>query len=162
MWMMLWWDCGSWCRTVRLNANLRAYIVWVSTFMPYPGTVLDDFTRKQGLLDEDKWDDVRSYRGGSVLKPTTFTALELEQMRVLFKWHLNSALDNDCSAEYQKNIDELEQQSEDHWMDGSVEKIYAERDTELDQRFRRLECDHYITKKYVNMFWAKEYDYDLT
>ena len=33
--------------TVRLNAKLRSYIVWVSTFMPYPGTVLHDYCVSQ-------------------------------------------------------------------------------------------------------------------
>jgi radical SAM superfamily enzyme YgiQ (UPF0313 family) len=148
--------------TVRLNARLRAYIVWMSTFMPYPGTVLHDFCVNNDLIDPQKWDEVRSYRGGSVLKEKSFTYLELEKMRVLFKWHLNVALDNECSSEYQREIDTLDALSPEDWMAGKAEEAYYERDPELDKRFREREVDHYITKKYVNMFWAKEYGYDIS
>jgi radical SAM superfamily enzyme YgiQ (UPF0313 family) len=148
--------------TVRLNAKLRSYIVWVSTFMPYPGTVLHDFCVKNDLIDPGKWDEVRSYRGGSVLRETSFSRLDLEKIRVLFKWYLNSALQNDCSAEYQKNVDELEAMSDADWLNGKAEEVYQERDPVLDKRFRELEVDHYMTKKYINMFWAKEYDYDIS
>lgn len=148
--------------TVRLNAKLRSYIVWMSTFMPYPGTVLYDFCVNNDLIDEQKWNEVRSYRGGSVLKETSFTYLALEKMRVLFKWHLNAALENECSSEYQRNIDELEAMSDDDWKNGNAESEYNARDPEIDQRFRSLEVDHYITKKYINMFWAKEYNYDIS
>jgi radical SAM superfamily enzyme YgiQ (UPF0313 family) len=148
--------------TVRLNAKLRAYIVWVSTFMPYPGTVLHDFCVNNDLIDPQKWDEIRSYRGGSVLKETSFTYLELEKIRVLFKWHLNVALENECSDLYRKNIEELERLSPDDWFGGKAEEAFHQRDPELDQRFRERKVDHYITKKYVNMFWAKEYDYDIS
>jgi radical SAM superfamily enzyme YgiQ (UPF0313 family) len=148
--------------TVRLNAQLRAYIVWVSTFMPYPGTVLHDFCVNHDLIDPQKWDEVRSYRGGSVLKETSFSHLDLEKVRVLFKWYLNVALENECSAEYAKNIEDLEAMSADDWFAGKAEEVYHERDPVLDGRFRELEIDHYITKKYVNMFWAKEYGYDIS
>ncbi len=148
--------------TVRLNAKLRSYIVWMSTFMPYPGTVLHDFCVNNELIDPQKWNEVRSYRGGSVLKETSFRYIDLEKMRVLFKWHLNVALENDCSAEYQRNIEELHAMSDDDWFAGKAEEVYVERDPVLDQRFREREIDHYITKKYVNMFWAKEYGYDIS
>jgi radical SAM superfamily enzyme YgiQ (UPF0313 family) len=148
--------------TVRLNAQLRAYIVWMSVFMPYPGTVLHDFCVHNDLIDPAKWDEVRSYRGGSVLKETSFRHLDLEKMRVLFKWHLNVALDNECSAEYRAHIDRLEALSADDWLNGRAEEAYHERDPILDKRYRELEVDHYITKKYINMFWAKEYGYDIS
>jgi|GEM_PF-1399292 len=148
--------------TVSLNAKLRAYIVWMSTFMPYPGTVLHDFCVNGGLIDPQRWNDIRSYRGGSVLKEGSFTYLELEKVRVLFKWQLNAALENECSDEYRKNVDDLEKMSEGDWMSGKAEEVYQEIDPKLDKRFRELEVDHYITKKYVNMFWAKEYGYDIS
>jgi radical SAM superfamily enzyme YgiQ (UPF0313 family) len=148
--------------TVRLNAKLRAYIVWVSTFMPYPGTVLHDFCVNNDLIDPQKWNEIRSYRGGSVLKETSFNYLDLEKMRVLFKWQLNAALENECSAEYRRNIDELEAMSADDWFHGRAEEVYNERDPEIDLRYRELEVDHYISKKYINMFWAREYGFDIS
>lgn len=148
--------------TVRLNAKLRSYIVWMSTFMPYPGTVLHDFCVNNDLIDPQKWDEVRSYRGGSVLKEGSFTYLELEKMRVMFKWHLNAELENDCSDEYQQYIDRLSARKDSDWFDGVAEDAFHELDRELDQRWRERKVDHYITKKYVNMFWAEEYDYDIS
>jgi radical SAM superfamily enzyme YgiQ (UPF0313 family) len=148
--------------TVRLNAKLRAYIVWMSTFMPYPGTVLHDYCVNNKLIDESKWDAVRSYRGGSVLKEISFTYLELEKMRVLFKWHLNAALENECSSDYQKNVDELSSYDEEAWTSGKVEEIYMQRDPVLDSYWRDRGIDHYISKKYVNMLWAREYDFDIS
>jgi len=149
-------------RTASLNAELRAYIVWVSTFMPYPGTTLDTFCRENNLVDEGRWNDIKSYRGGSVLNETSFTHLELEQIRVLFRWYLNYYLNNECSDVYKQNIDELLAMSEEDWMSGEVEKIWQQREPELDAMFREQKIDHYVGKKYVNMLWAKEYDYDLS
>jgi len=130
--------------------------------MPYPGTVLHDFCVNSDLIDPQKWDEIRSYRGGSVLKEKSFSYLELEKIRVLFKWHLNVALENECSEVYRKNIEELEAMSPDDWFGGNAEELFHQRDPELDKRFRDQQIDHYITKKYVNMFWAKEYDYDIS
>ncbi len=149
-------------RTASLNSQLRAYIVWVSTFMPYPGTELDTFCNEKGLVDVQRWDEIKSYRGGSVLKETSFTHLQLEKIRVLFRWYLNYYLDNECSETYKQNIDELEAMSEEQWMSGEVEKIWQEREPGLDDMFRKQKVDHYVGKKYVNILWAKEYDYDLS
>lgn len=149
-------------RTASLNAELRAYIVWVSTFMPYPGTILDTFCRENNLVDEDRWNDIKSYRGGSVMNESTFTHLELEQIRVLFRWYLNYYLKNECSDIYKQNIDELLTMSKEDWMSGEVEKIWQEREPKLDAMFREQKIDHYVGKAYVNMLWAKEYDYDLS
>jgi len=148
--------------TVRLNAELRPYIAWLSTFMPYPGTSLYEFCKKNDLIDESRWDNIFSYRQGSVLKEKSFTYLDLEKIRLLFKWQLNAALRNQCSLEYCRNIDELAHLSPDSWFGGQAEEIYKTRDAELDEKYRQEGVDHYITKKYVNMFWAREYDYDLT
>lgn len=149
-------------RTASLNSELRAYIVWVSTFMPYPGTSLDTFCRENNLVDEGRWNDIKSYRGGSVLNESSFTYLELEQIRVLFRWYLNYYLNNECSDAYKQNIDELLAMSEEDWMSGEVEKIWQQREPELDAMFREQKIDHYVGKKYVNMLWAREYDYDLS
>ena len=130
--------------------------------MPYPGTVLHDFCVKNDLIDAKRWADVHSYRGGSVLKETSFTHLELEKMRVLFKWHLNASLQNECSAEYQASINELEATCDEDWRGGIAEAMYHQRDQELDAKYRRRQVDHYITKAYVNMFWAGEYSYDIS
>lgn len=148
--------------TVRLNAKLRSYIVWMSTFMPYPGTVLHDFCVNNDLIDPQKWDEVRSYRGGSVLKEGSFNYLDLEKMRVMFKWHLNVALENDCSDDFAGYVKRLSARKDSDWFDGTAEDAFQEMDRELDQRWRERKVDHYITKKYVNMFWAEEYDYDIS
>ena len=34
--------------TIQLNALIRPYIVWLSTFNPYPGTELFDWIEKNG------------------------------------------------------------------------------------------------------------------
>jgi radical SAM superfamily enzyme YgiQ (UPF0313 family) len=148
--------------TARLNAQLRPYIVWYSTFMPYPGTVLWDFCKEHDLMDETKWDEVRSYRGGTVLKEKSFTHLDLEKVRVMFRWHLNEQLANECSDDYARNIVELSALGEDRWMSGEAEKMWREREDELDEKYRNRRVDHYVGKKYVNIFWAKEYGFDLT
>ncbi len=148
--------------TVRLNAQVRAYIVWVSVFMPYPGTALHQFCLDNDLLDPQRWDDVRSYRGGTVLKETSFTHLELEKVRVLFRAYLNAFLENDCSADYRELAEELEAAGADDWSGGKAEQLFQQRDAELDGKWRRREVDHYVLKKYINMLWAKEYDYDIS
>ncbi len=149
-------------QTARLNAQLRAYIVWYSTFMPYPGTSLWDFCKKNDLMDESKWDEVRSYRGGTVLKEKSFTHLDLEKVRVMFRWHLNEQLNNECSEDYARNIRELSALSDEIWLSGEAEKLWRERENEIDEKYRKLKVDHYVGKKYINIFWAKEYDFDLT
>ncbi|MEZ5843954.1 MAG: radical SAM protein [Hyphomicrobiaceae bacterium] len=149
-------------QTARLNAQLRAYIVWYSTFMPYPGTGLWDFCKSNDLMDEAKWDEVRSYRGGTVLKEKTFTHVELEKMRVMFRWYLNEALANECSDDYGRQIREFSALPDDVWLSGEVETMWRDRENELDAKYRRLQVDHYVGKKYVNIFWAREYGYDMS
>jgi anaerobic magnesium-protoporphyrin IX monomethyl ester cyclase len=149
-------------QTARLNAKLRAYIVWVSTFMPYPGTVLDDFCKKNSLVDESRWDNVRSYRGGTVLKEISFRESDLERVRIMFRWYLNASLENECSSEYQKHIDDMSRLPDERWLTGELEDEWRIRDAELDTKFRAQKVDHYVGKKYINMLWAKEYDYDLS
>ena len=149
-------------QTARLNARLRAYIVWVSTFMPYPGTVLYDYCHANDLVDDSKWDEVRSYRGGSILKETSFTQLELEKVRVMFRWYLNSSLNNACSERYQQAIDALWAAPDEDWLNGKAESEWAAQEAELDGQFREQQVDHYVGKKYINILWAKEYDYDLS
>ena len=113
-------------------------------------------------MDETKWDEVRSYRGGTVLKEKSFTHLDLEKVRVMFRWHLNEQLANECSDDYARNIVELSALGEDRWMSGEAEKMWREREDELDEKYRNRRVDHYVGKKYVNIFWAKEYGFDLT
>ena len=97
-----------------------------------------------------------------MLKEGSFSYLELEKMRVLFKWHLNAALENECSADFQEHIDNLSALGEDEWFSGKAEDMFQEIDPDLDQKWRKEKVDHYITKKYVNMFWAEEYGYDIS
>ena len=80
----------------------------------------------------------------------------------MFRWMLNARLGNECSEEYQKNIDELSRLDDEKWLNGEAEEIWQEREPKLDQKFRDLKVDHYVGKKYVNILWAKEYDYDLS
>ncbi|MBI3943112.1 MAG: radical SAM protein, partial [Chloroflexi bacterium] len=148
--------------TIRLNANLRPYIVWMSTFMPYPGTELWQFCQENDLIDNSKWDVVNSYRGDSVLRENYISNIDLRKMRTMFKWYLNSEIGNEVSDTYRQNIQELNALPEDHWQDETARQIFQERDEELDERFRRLKYDHYVTKKYVNVYWGKLYNYDLT
>jgi anaerobic magnesium-protoporphyrin IX monomethyl ester cyclase len=149
-------------QTARLNARLRPYIVWVSTFMPYPGTELDSYCRHNDLIDSQRWNQVGGYRGSTVLKETTFRHADLERVRVMFRWHLNASLGNECSAEYQRHIDDLWGHDDDRWLSGEMEPIWQEREKELDGRFRASQIDHYVGKKYINMLWAKEYGHDLS
>ena len=148
--------------TARLNSRLRPYIVWLSTFMPYPGTELYDFCKEQNLIDEGKWDEVYSYRGNTVLNQKYISNLEFNKIRILFKWYLNAFLNMEVSETYRKNIDELNKVSDDRWDNGEVQKIYAERDSELDHSFRQKKYGHYVSKKYVFIFWDKMYDFDLS
>lgn len=149
-------------QTARLNAQMRPYIVWVSTFMPYPNTALDDYCHEHNLIDPARWDEVRSYRGGSVLKEISFSHVDLEKVRMMFRWHLNANLGNECSGAYAKAIEDLSALPDDKWMAGEVEALWRDREEELDRRFRAEKVDHYVGKKYINMLWAKEYGYDMS
>ena len=148
--------------TVRINASMKPYIVWVSTFIPYPGTELYYESIKKGMIDEAKWHHVDSYRGESVLKEEYLSALEFKKIRVLFRWFLNENLENEAKEMFHANIQELSSLSNEQWQNGAVERIFNERDDEIDQYLRRKNISHYVRKKYINVFWGSEYDYDLS
>ncbi|MDH4099011.1 MAG: B12-binding domain-containing radical SAM protein [Nitrospirota bacterium] len=148
--------------TVSLNALMKPYIVWVSTFIPYPGSELYRDCVASGMLDSAKWDVVDSYRGASVLKDEYLPPLEFKKARVMFRWYLNANLHNEGRAIYLKNIDDLYSRSRELWENGEVEKIFAERDAEIDQELRKKDISHYVSKKYINIFWGREYQYDLS
>ncbi len=148
--------------TIRLNAVLKPYIVWLSTFNPYPGTELYRECVAKGMIDESKWEEVDSYRGGSVLKDEYLPSLELKKIRVLFRWMLNANLGNGAAAVYRKEIDAFLALPATYWANGAIERMFAERDAEVDMALRQRDVSHYVSKKYINMLWGKEYGYDLT
>jgi radical SAM superfamily enzyme YgiQ (UPF0313 family) len=148
--------------TVHLNARIKPYIVWVSTFIPYPGTSLYLECRKQGLIDDDKLHAIGSYRGDSPLIEEAVPALPFMKLRQLFRWHLNVALHNEARPVYEEQIRDLLTYPADAWLDGSVEREFLQRDAEIDQYLRDRDISHYVSKKYINIFWGKEYGYDLT
>ncbi len=148
--------------TVRLNALLRPYIVWLSTFNPYPGTELYKKCLEKNMINQSKIDSVESYREDSVLKDEFLPPLEFKKIRVMFRWHLNAFLANGAEKVYRENIREIDGLSDDHWRNGEAEKIFLERDRELDRHFRHRLIDHYIRKKYINILWGELYNYDLT
>ena len=114
------------------------------------------------MIDEAKWHHVNSYRGESVLKEEYLSALEFKKIRVLFRWFLNENLENEAKEMFHANIQDLSSLSNEQWQNGTVERIFKERDDEIDQYLRRRNISHYIRKKYINIFWGSEYDYDLS
>ncbi len=154
--------CENMLETVRLNAAIRPYVVWVSTFNPYPGTELHQLCVDQGLIDESRWDAVRSYRGASVIDPEHLDPVEFYKIHVMFRWFLNADLGNEAEKTYRQNIEELSSLSDDRWNDGTAENLFLERDSEIDEELRKKKIDHYVLKKYINIYWSKEYDYDLS
>ncbi len=148
--------------TVRLNAKLKPYIVWMSTFIPYPGTELYYESVKKGMIDEVKWEQVDSYRGESVLKEEFLHLLEFKKIRILFRWLLNANLGNSAQNIYNTEIEKLSSLPSEQWQDGTVEKIFRKRDAEIDQQLRNKCIDHYVSKKYINIYWGSDYNYDLT
>ncbi len=155
-------DITHMMETITLNAELKPYIVWLSTFNPYPGTELYRECMRRDMIDEAKWNEVDSYRGGSVLKDEILPALELKQLRVLFRWILNAHLGNEANEIYQKLLNEFHELPEEEWMNGTAEKKFIKKDNEVDEQLRKQNISHYVSKKYISMFWGKEYDYDLS
>jgi radical SAM superfamily enzyme YgiQ (UPF0313 family) len=148
--------------TVRLNAIMKPYIVSASTFFPYPGTELYNKCLKNGMIDLVKLDQVDSYRSESVLKEEILPSIEFKKFRILFRWLLNASLKNSAEMIFRKNIDELRSFSNAKWLDDTAEKIFLERDSEIDLELRKKDISHYVSKKYINIFWGKEYNYDLS
>jgi radical SAM superfamily enzyme YgiQ (UPF0313 family) len=148
--------------TIQLNAAIKPYIVWLSTFIPYPGTELYRECRKHHMIDEAKWDQVHSYRGDSILKEEFLPFLPFRKLRLMFLWLLNARLNGQTKDIYQPAIDQLSALPDEQWRNGSVEKLYAEKADEIDRILRERDISHYVKKKYINIFWGKEYDYDLT
>ena len=148
--------------TVRLNARIKPYIVWLSTFIPYPGSLLYDECRKKGMIDEDKWTEVVSYREESPLKDAFLPRRAFRKIRVMFRWHLNSCLGNSAASIYKDAIRDLSSLPNEQWEIGEIDKVFTKRDDEIDAYLRQKDISHYMRKKYVNIFWGSEYDYDIT
>ena len=155
-------DFGHMSETIKLNAELKPYIVWLSTFNPYPGTGLYHHCLQKKLIDEEKWDEVDSYRGGSVLKDDVLPSVKLKKIRILFRWMLNSNLGTNADKIYKALCHEFNQFPEEEWDNGIVEEKFKVRDQEVDEMLRKKDISHYVGKKYINMFWGSEYDYDLS
>lgn len=148
--------------TVRLNARIKPYIVWLSTFNPYPGTELYYECLRKGMIDESKWDRIDSYRGGTVLKDKYLSSLELKKVRLLFRWYLNANLENSCVKIYKDVIEQFVSLDDEKWENGEVESEFQQVDQQIDSDLRKRGVDHFVSKKYINIFWAKEYQYDLS
>jgi radical SAM superfamily enzyme YgiQ (UPF0313 family) len=148
--------------TVQLNAQMKPYIVWLSTFIPYPGTALYKLCREKGMIDEAKWNQADSYRGESVLKDEYLPPLKFKKIRVMYRWFLNANLNNDVRGIYRDHIRELDSLPDDQWHDGCVERLFKEREAQIDQDLRKKDIGHYVGKKYIHIYFGKEYHYDLT
>jgi radical SAM superfamily enzyme YgiQ (UPF0313 family) len=148
--------------TITLNAQIKPYIVWLSTFNPYPGTDLYFHCKDNNLIVESEWLKNDTYRGSSVLKTECFTPLDFIKVRVLFRWLLNKNLKNEAEKIYEDNISELSALPEKEWLDGTAETLFKQRDQEIDTQLRKQDISHYISVKYINLFWGKEYGYDLS
>lgn len=149
-------------QTIRLNARIMPYIVWVSTFSPNPGTELYRNCRKKRMIDESKWAQVDNFRSDSVLKERALPAVEFKKIRVMFRWYLNEYLDNEAKGDYRKNIRKLQSLPDGQWKNGTAEAMFRKMDDETDREMRSRNVSHYVRKKYINILWGKEYDYDLT
>ena len=147
--------------TVTLNALIKPYIVWLSTFIPYPGSELYHECRDQGMIDEEKWDAIESYRGDSVLREEHLPSLEFRKLRVMFRWHLNAHLGNAAQPIYEESIKEFSGLPDNLWRSEEIEQRFIVRDQELDEYMRQRDISHYVNKKYINVFWGREYNYDL-
>ncbi|MFH2000518.1 MAG: radical SAM protein [Planctomycetota bacterium] len=148
--------------TIRLNAKIKPYIVWVATFVPHPGTAIYGECVKKEMLDSSKWGLADSYRGDSLLKEAYLPALAFRKIRVMIRWHLNACLDNGAGDIYKNSIRELESLPEQKWIDGTAEELFHRKDREIDLKLREQDISHYIQKKYINILWGGEYDYDLS
>jgi len=148
--------------TIELNALLKPYIVWVSTFNPYPGTELYQVCQENDMIDEKLWDQIDSYRSDTILRDGYLSLLDFKKLRVLFRWHLNERLRNGSEEVYHKNIEKLSALPEEQWKNGTAEKLFKVRDIEIDQDLQKKKISHYFGKKYINMYFGSEYDYDLT
>jgi radical SAM superfamily enzyme YgiQ (UPF0313 family) len=148
--------------TIQLNALIRPYVAWVSTFNPYPGTELYQVCREKDMIDETMWDRIDSYRADSVLRDGYLPRLDFKKVRVMFRWFLNERLGDSAEGIYRENIQSLSALSDEQWKDGAAEKLFEERDIEIDQYLRKKKISHYVSKKYINIYWGKEYNYDLT
>jgi anaerobic magnesium-protoporphyrin IX monomethyl ester cyclase len=155
-------DTDKIMETIRLNAIVKPYIVWVSTFNPYPGTELYRFCKENDMIDPAKLDKVDSYRGESVLRSEYLPPLEFKKLRVMFRWYLNANLGNEAKDIYETNIREILNLPDKQWYNGVAENMWQQRDTEIDECLRKKKVDHYVGKKYINIYWGKKYNYDLT
>ena len=63
---------------------------------------------------------------------------------------------------YNDNINEISALPDEEWLHGSAEKVFDQRDLEIDTDLRKRDISHYIRLKYINLFWGTEYDYDIT
>ena len=63
---------------------------------------------------------------------------------------------------FKKNIDELRSLSNSKWQGNTAENIFLERDREIDLELRNKDISHYVGRKYINILWGSEYDYDLS
>ncbi len=148
--------------TIKLNAQIKPYIVWLSTFYPYPGTELYINCKKNNMIDEPEWEKVDTFRGISTLKSEFFEPLDFIKIKVLFRWQLNKNLNKQAEKIYDDNIKDLLALPEEKWLNGIAEKIFNQKDQEIDADLRKKDISHYISIKYINLFWGKEYDYDTT
>ncbi len=148
--------------TIQLNARIKPYIVWLSTFNPYPGTELYIHCKENDMIDEEKRKHIDNYRSSSILKSEFLSSMDFVKIQRLFRWYLNKHLNNEAYEIYNDNIESLYAYPDEKWLDGSVEKVFLEKDRELDQELRKKDISHYISMKYINLFWGKEYNYDIS
>ncbi len=130
--------------TMIWNAQLQPSGIRVSLGYPYKGTDYFEIAENMGLIDEEL--SFHNYSSYSKFKFSLVDKCWIDKFRIFFWWWLNSYLNNECSEDYSRLIDKLENIPMHRW-NNKRDKICLDLlnlDSEISQKYINEDVLHYV------------------
>ena len=130
--------------TIKWNARLKPSGIRVSLGYPYKGTDYYEIAKQMKLVDETV--TYHNYSTYSKFKFSLEDKCWIDKFRTFFWWWLNSYLNNECSEEYEKLVNQLESIPMDQWNKerDKINKKFISIDMVISQKYREKKIFHYI------------------
>jgi radical SAM superfamily enzyme YgiQ (UPF0313 family) len=147
--------------TVRLNAQIRPYILRCSIFYPYQGTDLYEHAEQHGLMDHSKDEAYSNHLDGSVLNLPQFPPARIMRFKHMFKWYVDANSDIEAAPLFQSLVAQFEQLPDEYWLDGRAEKMVNTIDRQLDKMLRASKKEHYASRKHLDLKYCEQLHWKL-
>lgn len=147
--------------TIRLNAQIRPYILRCSIFFPYHGTDLYEYSEQHGLMDHSKEEAFSSHLEGTVLNLPDLPPAKIMRYKHMFKWYVDAHSDIEAAPLFQNLVAQFEQLPDEDWLSGRAVEMVKAMDRHVDKLLRASRKEHYASRKHLDLKYCAALNWRL-